>query len=59
MVENFLAGGAAINVLSHLAGMQLVVADAGVALRLRPARRTWSMQKSARAARRITSKARR
>ena len=31
MVENFLAGGAAINVLSHLAGMQLVVADAGVA----------------------------
>jgi nicotinate-nucleotide--dimethylbenzimidazole phosphoribosyltransferase len=31
MVENFLAGGAAINVLSHLAGMQLVVVDAGVA----------------------------
>ena len=31
MVENFLAGGAAINVLSHLAGMQMVVADAGVA----------------------------
>jgi nicotinate-nucleotide--dimethylbenzimidazole phosphoribosyltransferase len=31
MVENFLAGGAAINVLSHLASMQLVVADAGVA----------------------------
>jgi nicotinate-nucleotide--dimethylbenzimidazole phosphoribosyltransferase len=31
MVENFLAGGAAINVLSHLSGMQLVVADAGVA----------------------------
>ncbi len=31
MVENFLAGGAAINALSQLAGMQLVVADAGVA----------------------------
>jgi nicotinate-nucleotide--dimethylbenzimidazole phosphoribosyltransferase len=31
MVENFLACGAAINVLSHLAGMQLVVVDAGVA----------------------------
>ncbi|MDP2809538.1 MAG: nicotinate-nucleotide--dimethylbenzimidazole phosphoribosyltransferase [Rhodocyclaceae bacterium] len=31
MVENFLAGGAAINVLSWQAGMELVVADAGVA----------------------------
>lgn len=31
MVENFLAGGAAINVLARQAGMQLVVADAGVA----------------------------
>jgi nicotinate-nucleotide--dimethylbenzimidazole phosphoribosyltransferase len=31
MVENFLAGGAAINALAGLAGMQLVVADAGVA----------------------------
>ncbi|MDP2751969.1 MAG: nicotinate-nucleotide--dimethylbenzimidazole phosphoribosyltransferase [Rhodocyclaceae bacterium] len=31
MVENFLAGGAAINVLSRQAGMTLVVADAGVA----------------------------
>lgn len=30
MVENFLAGGAAINVLSGQAGMELVVADAGV-----------------------------
>ncbi|MBI5860915.1 MAG: nicotinate-nucleotide--dimethylbenzimidazole phosphoribosyltransferase [Rhodocyclales bacterium] len=31
MVENFLAGGAAINVLARQAGVQLVVADAGVA----------------------------
>ncbi len=31
MVENFLAGGAAINVLAEHAGMELVVADAGVA----------------------------
>ena len=31
MVENFLAGGAAINVLTQQAGMTLVVADAGVA----------------------------
>lgn len=31
MVENFLAGGAAINVLARQAGMALVVADAGVA----------------------------
>jgi nicotinate-nucleotide--dimethylbenzimidazole phosphoribosyltransferase len=31
MVENFLAGGAAINVLAQQAGMKLVVADAGVA----------------------------
>ena len=31
MVENFLAGGAAINVLARHAGMTLVVADAGVA----------------------------
>jgi len=30
MVENFLAGGAAINVLARQAGMALVVADAGV-----------------------------
>ncbi|WIM05050.1 MAG: nicotinate-nucleotide--dimethylbenzimidazole phosphoribosyltransferase [Candidatus Nitricoxidivorans perseverans] len=30
MVENFLTGGAAINVLSWQAGMELVVADAGV-----------------------------
>ena len=30
MVENFLSGGAAINVLARQAGMQLVVADAGV-----------------------------
>ena len=30
MVENFLAGGAAINVLARQAGMNLVVADAGV-----------------------------
>lgn len=30
MVENFLAGGAAINVLARQAGMQLIVADAGV-----------------------------
>ena len=30
MVENFLAGGAAINVLARQAGMELVVADAGV-----------------------------
>ena len=30
MVENFLAGGAAINVLARQAGMGLVVADAGV-----------------------------
>src|SRR6266403_1720349 len=29
-VENFLAGGAAINVLARQAGMELVVADAGV-----------------------------
>ena len=31
MVENFLAGGAAINVLARQAGMALLVADAGVA----------------------------
>lgn len=31
MVENFLAGGAAINVLARQAGVQLVIADAGVA----------------------------
>ncbi|RLJ68327.1 nicotinate-nucleotide--dimethylbenzimidazole phosphoribosyltransferase [Sulfurisoma sediminicola] len=31
MVENFLAGGAAINALAHTAGVELVVADAGVA----------------------------
>ncbi|HTY99972.1 MAG TPA: nicotinate-nucleotide--dimethylbenzimidazole phosphoribosyltransferase, partial [Rhodocyclaceae bacterium] len=31
MVENFLAGGAAINVLAEHAGLELVVADAGVA----------------------------
>ena len=31
MVENFLAGGAAINVLARQAGMALIVADAGVA----------------------------
>jgi nicotinate-nucleotide--dimethylbenzimidazole phosphoribosyltransferase len=30
MVQNFLGGGAAINVLARQAGMQLVVADAGV-----------------------------
>jgi nicotinate-nucleotide--dimethylbenzimidazole phosphoribosyltransferase len=30
MVENFLAGGAAINVLARQAGMTLIVADAGV-----------------------------
>lgn len=30
MVENFLAGGAAINILAREAGMSLVVADAGV-----------------------------
>jgi nicotinate-nucleotide--dimethylbenzimidazole phosphoribosyltransferase len=30
MVENFLAGGAAINVLARRAGLELVVADAGV-----------------------------
>ena len=31
MVENFLAGGAAINALTHAAGIALCVADAGVA----------------------------
>lgn len=31
MVENFIKGGAAINVLAEHAGMELVVADAGVA----------------------------
>jgi nicotinate-nucleotide--dimethylbenzimidazole phosphoribosyltransferase len=31
MVENFLAGGAAINVLAKRAGLELLVADAGVA----------------------------
>lgn len=31
MVENFLAGGAAINVLAREAGMDLTIADAGVA----------------------------
>lgn len=31
MVENFLAGGAAINVFARVAGLSLVIADAGVA----------------------------
>lgn len=36
MVQNFLRGGAAINVLARLAGSQVVVADLGVASELRP-----------------------
>ncbi len=36
MVQNFLAGGAAINVLSQRAGVRVVVADLGVAVDLPP-----------------------
>jgi nicotinate-nucleotide--dimethylbenzimidazole phosphoribosyltransferase len=36
MVDNFLAGGAAINVLARLAGARVVVADLGVATPLAP-----------------------
>src|SRR5256885_6289445 len=36
MVENFLGGGAAINVLARQAGARVVVADFGVAQKLPP-----------------------
>ena len=36
MVVNFLSGGAAINVLAHLAGARVVVVDVGVAVPLEP-----------------------
>ena len=58
MVENFLAGGAAINVLARQAGIELVVADAGVAHDFGPRENLVDAKSQSPTARRTISKAR-